>query len=141
MCTNTLHPQLAPGAAGSPIWRRRRRGVGRRDDTIDADEDGVDEQHERMEAARDEGAAAERLDVADAVEDVPLQGPSSSSSIPRRLQAHRSGSGRGVGVGHDQVGRESGQQGRAQARALRHVVPVVPQEPFLFAASIHENNS
>ena len=78
-----------------------------------------------MEAARDEGAAAERLDIADAVEDVPLQGPS-SSSIPRRLQRHRSGSGRGVGVGHDQVGRESGQQGRAQARALRHVVLVVP---------------
>ena len=60
-------------------------GVGRRDDTVDADEDGVDEQHERMEAARDEDAAVEYLDVADAVEDVPPQGPSSSSSIPRRL--------------------------------------------------------
>jgi len=91
-----------------------------------------------VEAARDEGAATERLDVADAVEDVPLQGP--SSSIPRRLQAHRSGSERGVGAGHDWAGREPGRQGRAQARALRHVVPVVPQEPFLFAASVHENN-
>ena len=29
---------------------------------------------------------------------------------------------------------------RVQARALRHVVSVVPQEPFLFAASVHENN-
>ena len=48
-------------------------GGGRRvvgDDAVDADEDGVDERHERVEAARDEGAAAQRLDVADAVEDV-----------------------------------------------------------------------
>ena len=65
---------------------------------VDADEDGVNEQHERVEVVRDKGTAAERLDVADAVEDIPLQGPS-SSSIPRRLQAHRSGSGRGVGAG------------------------------------------
>ena len=94
-----------------------------------------------MKAARDEGAAAERLDVADAVEDVPLQGPSSSSSsIPRRLQAHKSGSGRGVGTGQDRAGREPGRQGHAQARALRHMVPVVPQERFLFAARLHENN-
>ena len=77
--------------------------AGRRDDTVDADEDRVDEQHERVEAARDEGAATERLDVADAVEDVPLQGPS-SSSIPRRLQAHRLGSGRGVDVGQNRAG-------------------------------------
>ena len=27
------------------------------DDAVDADEDGVDEQHERVEAARDEGVA------------------------------------------------------------------------------------
>ena len=57
-------------------WRRgagaRGRG-GRRvvgDDAVDADEDGVDERDEGVEAARDEGAAAQRLDVADAVEDV-----------------------------------------------------------------------
>ena len=139
MCTNAPRPQLAAGAAGSPVQRRRRRAAGRRDDAVEANEDRVDEQHERVEAARDEGSAAERLDVADAVEDVPLQGPS-SSSIPHRLQAHRSRSGRGVSVGQDRAGREPGRQGRAQARALRYVVPVVPQEPFLFAASVHENN-
>ena len=138
MCMNAPRPQLAPGAAGSPVQRRRRRAAGRRDDAVEANEDRVDEQHERVEAARDEGAAAERLDVADAVEDIPLQGP--SSSIPCRLQAHRSGSGRGVGAGQDRAGREPRRQGCAQARALQHVVPVVPQEPFLFAASVHENN-
>ena len=138
MCTNASRPQLGPGVAWSPVQRRRRRAAGRRDDAVDADEDGV---NERVEAARDEGATAERHDVADAVEYVPLQGPSSSSSpIPRRLQAHRLGSGRGVGAGQDRAGLEPGQQGRAQARALRHVVPVVPQELFLFAASVHENN-
>ena len=72
------------------------------------------------------------------VEDVPLQGP--SSSIPRRLQAHKSGSGRGVGAGQDRAGREPRRQGCAQARALQHVVPVVPQEPFLFVVSVYENN-
>ena len=72
MCTDAPRPQIAPGAAGSLVQRRRRRAAGRRDDAVDADEDGVDERHERVEAARDEGAAAERLDVADAVEDVPL---------------------------------------------------------------------
>ena len=105
MCMNAPRPQLAPGAVRSLVQRRRRRATGRRDDAVDVDEDGVDEQHERVEAARDEGAAADRLDVANAVEDVPLQGPSSSSSsIPRWLQAHRSGSGRGVGAGQDRAG-------------------------------------
>ena len=125
------------GAAGSPVQRRRRRATGRLDDAVDADEDGVDE---RVEAARDEGAAAERLDVADAVEDVPLQGPSSSSSIPRRLQAHRLGSGKGIGAGKDRAGQEPGRQGHAQARALWHLVPVMPQESFLFTARLHKNN-
>jgi len=114
--------------------------VRRRDDAVDADEDGVDEQHERVEATRDEGAAAERLDVADTVEDVSLQGPS-SSTIPRKLQARGSGSRRGVGTGQDRAGREPGRQGRAQARALRHVVPMVPQKPFLFAVSVHERTT
>jgi len=51
MCTDAPRPQIAPGAAGSLVQRRRRRAAGRRDDAVDADEDGVDEQHGRVEAA------------------------------------------------------------------------------------------
>ena len=51
MCTNAPRPPLEVGAAGSPVQRRRRRAAGRRDDAVDVDEDEVDEQHERVEAA------------------------------------------------------------------------------------------
>ena len=49
MCTNEPRPQLVPDAAGSAV-QRRRMAAGRRDDTVDADEDEVDEKHERVEA-------------------------------------------------------------------------------------------
>jgi hypothetical protein len=68
----------------------------------------------------------------------PLQGPSSSScraaSITRRLQAHRSGSGRGIGTGRGKSP-DGKYVHKHNLRALRHVVVVVPQELFLFAAS------
>jgi hypothetical protein len=101
-----------------------------------------------VEAARDEGTAVERLDVADAVEDVeqhcvvePLElvrGLGPAASIPRRLQAHRSGSRRCVGAGQGES-RDSKDVRKHNQQALRRVVAVVPQEPFLFAVSIHEN--
>ena len=71
-----MRERAAPAASvwcgGEPGTAEEEEGGGSsRDDAVDADEDGVDEQHKLVEAARDEGAAAERLDVADAVEDVP----------------------------------------------------------------------
>jgi hypothetical protein len=111
------------------------------------DEDGVDEWHERVEATQDEGVAAECLDVADAVEDIeqhrvvePLElihGLGLAASIPSKLQAHRSGSRRCVGAGQG----ESRDGKDVRKHNQRRVEAVVPQEPFLFAASIHENRA
>jgi hypothetical protein len=136
-------------AAPARGWRRRlvrrgarcgARGGGRGwvvgDDAVDADEDGVDERHERVEAARDEGAAAERLDVADAVEDVeqhrvvePLEvvrglGPAARAPLllllllllllpPRRRLHPTQGAGAQIGIGERRRrGAERGTGGR-----------------------------
>ena len=102
------------GGGGRPVVR---------DDTVDADEDGVDERHEVVESARDEGEAAQRLDGADADEDVEqhrvveavevvhgLDGPAARAPLPfillllprvhrPRTRAADRDPGRDVGVG------------------------------------------
>jgi hypothetical protein len=67
ICEKT--PRARTEAVGEDGGRRGGGGGLVGDDAVDADEDGVDEGDELVEAAGDDGAAAERLDVADAVED------------------------------------------------------------------------
>jgi ABC-type transport system involved in Fe-S cluster assembly fused permease/ATPase subunit len=54
------------------------------------------------------------------------------------LQAHRSGSRRCIGAGQGES-QDSKDVRKHNQQALRRVMAVVPQEPFLFTVSIHEN--
>jgi hypothetical protein len=99
--------------------------VGRRDDAVDADEDGVDEQHERVEAARGETTALmSPLRLRTSRRRGPPPPPPSHAGYRHTDQDRGEASARGrTGRGESRDGKDVR---KPNLQALQHVEAVVP---------------